>query len=392
MDRDSRPASTPPTAPAERLGGRYRLGTLIGHGGMAEVVAAFDESLQRPVAVKRLRAEYTHDADLRRRFVREAGAAGRITHPNVVAIYDVGEHDGVPYFVMERLPGRTLHDEIGTGPIPQPRLRILAAEILGGLGAAHRLGILHRVVKPGNVLLDETGRAKVGDFGIAHVSDDMHHTTAGLVLGTLSYLPPERLAGGVATPAGDLYGVGVLLFEAATGRAAFRAESPLALTHAVATDLPTFGVEDRRRLDPGFVRAVERAMAKEPADRFPSTDAMLAALLDEASAGPGALPPTLPVRTGVPPTERLPTDARPVGTSPSPASVRPPTRRRRWLLLAAALVVVALGALTAVAVLAGSDPTSTPPPIRTPSTRTPPGSTPPQLGRSLDGLDQAIDR
>ncbi len=202
------PASAAPASTDDRIGGRYRIGETIGHGGMGDVFAAFDESLQRPVAVKRLRAEYVGDADLRRRFSREARAAGRITHPNVVAIYDVGEQHGVPCIVMERLSGRTLHDELRAGPVPMPRLRTLAIEILGGLGAAHRDRILHRDMKPGNVLLDETGHAKVGDFGIALVSDDAHHTSTGLVLGTLAYLPPERLAGGAATVAGDLYSTG----------------------------------------------------------------------------------------------------------------------------------------------------------------------------------------
>src|SRR3954465_2932263 len=244
-----------------RLGGRYRLGAPIGRGGMAEVFDAYDEVLQRPVAVKRLRPEFGAAPDLRRRFAREARAAGRITHPNVVAIYDVGEQADVPYLVMERLPGRTLHDELAGGAVPARRLRVLATDILGGLGAAHRCGILHRDVKPANVLLDESDRAKVGDFGIAHVSDELHHTSTGLVLGTLSYLPPERLAGGAATAAGDLYATGLLLFEGAPGRAAFPSDTPLGLAQAVATQVPAFRPDERSRLGEPLVPAVTRAMS-----------------------------------------------------------------------------------------------------------------------------------
>ena len=353
---------------------------------MADVFDGFDEALQRPVAVKRLRPELAEDPDLRRRFAREARAGARIAHPNVVAIYDVGEHVGSPFFVMERLPGPSLHDELHAGPIPTARLRKLAAEILGALGAAHRLGILHRDVKPANVLLDETGHAKVGDFGIAQVSDELHHTSTGLVLGTLSYLPPERLAGGPATPEGDLYGCGVLLFEAATGRPAFRADTPLALTRAVAMDEPTFRPAERERLGAGFVAAVTRAMAKDPADRFATADEMLDALRSRPGDPPATVravaAPTVPVHAEEPATHRLPAARR---------AVVPGRRRRRHVAIGAGVIVLALAAGSAVA-LAGLDAPDAPRPASTSATSTPPGSTPVRLGRALDGLDRAIDR
>lgn len=362
---------------------------------MADVLDGFDESLRRPVAIKRLRAEYADDADLRRRFAREARAGGRIAHPNVVAIYDVGDHDGAPFFVMERLPGRTLHDELAGGPVAKPRLRTLATEILGALGAAHRLGILHRDVKPANVLLDEQGHAKVADFGIAHVSDDAHHTSTGLVLGTMAYLPPERLAGGAASPAGDLYATGILLFEAATGRAAFRADSPLALARDVATKLPTFRPEDRRRLDPRFVVAVERAMAKEPADRFASADGMLAALVGADSPAPADPAPTLRARTTVPPTRRLPpgpTTAPASGGATRRSTVERPSRRRPLrLTVVAGIVLLALGVGTVMLLDGSGSPTGSGT-TDTPSTSSPTGSTRGRFGHALDELDRAIDR
>lgn len=379
-----------PTSTDDIVGGRYRVGPLIGHGGMADVFAAFDESLQRPVALKRLRSEHAGDADLRRRFSREARATGRITHPNVVAIFDVGSEDEAPFFVMERLPGRTLHDELHAGPIPMPRLRMLAAEILGGLDAAHRHGILHRDMKPANVLLDERGHAKVGDFGVALVRDDVHHTSTGLVLGTLAYLPPERLAGGPATAGGDLYATGILLFEAATGRAAFRADSPLALAHAVSHDVPSFDAGERARLDPVFVDAVERATAKDPAARFTSADAMRAALIDADDLSP-ARRATVPVRTSVPRTERLVAAPSPPQPAPeTPASGDRPGRHRLRRLIALAVVLVAV-LVTTVAVLARSGADGDPA-RPTPVTTTPSGSTPPRLAHALDELDRAIGR
>ena len=383
------PAPTPDAG--DRLAGRYRLGAVIGRGGMAEVVEAFDNSLGRAVAVKRLRPEYAHDADVRRRFTREARAGARIHHPNVVAIYDVGEHAGVPFLVMERLPGITLHDEIGAGPRSGLALRELAVDMLGAIGAAHGLGILHRDIKPANVLLDEHGRPKVGDFGIAVVQDDVHHTSTGLVLGTLSYLAPERLAGAPATPAADLYAAGVVLFEVATGRPAFRADSPLALARAVADDEPVFTAEDRTRLDPRFVAAVRRAMAKDPVDRFESAEGMVAAITAGGPA-PEEAPATLPVRTAPAPTRRL-EHAVPAATPRTVPEVGTPRPRRARRVRAAALGAVLLlaGAAGVIAVASQSGSSNPPAPGVPPSSapvRT--GSGP--LDRALDGIDRSIGR
>jgi len=182
--------STPP----DTIGQRYELGALLGRGGMGEVRAATDRRLGRAVAVKVLRSDLAEQDNLRGRFEREARAAARINHPNVVAIYDIGEDDGVPFIVMERLPGNSLARELASGRLSQDRACSLGLEILSALGAAHHLGVIHRDIKPSNILLDAESHAKVADFGIAKLAEEDSNTTMGIVFGTASYLAPERLA------------------------------------------------------------------------------------------------------------------------------------------------------------------------------------------------------
>lgn len=182
------------------LDGRYRLGDVLGRGGMGEVRAAEDLRLGRSVAVKLLRADLASDPDLRGRFEAEARAAARVSHPHAVAVYDAGEDEGIAYLVMERLPGATLADEVATGPLDQERACAVAGQVLGALGVAHDSGLIHRDIKPGNVLLTADGAAKLADFGIAKVIEKNDDATTGFLLGTPAYLAPERLAGHPATP------------------------------------------------------------------------------------------------------------------------------------------------------------------------------------------------
>ena len=186
MVLDARPA---PSA------GRYELGPLIGQGGMGRVFRARDTRLSRDVAIKVLRPGPEAEARGRERFEREARAAARINHPSVVAVYDVAEVGDERYIVMECLPGRTLADELAEGPVSAGRARSIARELLGGLAAAHAQGVLHRDIKPGNVLLSATGAAKLGDFGIAALAEGSDLTATGLLIGTAPYLDPERLRG-----------------------------------------------------------------------------------------------------------------------------------------------------------------------------------------------------
>jgi hypothetical protein len=257
---------------------RYELAEPLGHGGMADVWAARDLRLRRDVAVKFLGPGVATRADGKARFEAEARSAASLNHPNIVTVYDSGEHDGSPFLVMERLPGRTLADEIAEGPLDPERALSVAGDVLAALEAAHDAGIVHRDIKPANVLLCPDGTAKVADFGIAKASSEVDVTTGRVILGTPAYLAPERLAGRPATPASDLYSVGVLLYEALSGRAPFEGPSPVAVANAVQSDLPPALTELRPELPGNLTAAVERAMDKDPDRRFAGAVEMAHAL------------------------------------------------------------------------------------------------------------------
>jgi len=271
-----------PTDQIETVGGRYRLGERLGHGGMGEVFAAHDLRLDREVALKLLRADLAEQDGMRERVVAEARLAARLSHPHIVGVLDTGEQDGRPFVVMERLSGRTLRDELSDGALPPERVRDVGLQVLRALAAAHALGIVHRDVKPGNVLDAGVGTWKVADFGIAKwVHADETLTGTGELLGSPSYLAPERIEGQQAGPASDLYAVGVLLYEALCGRKPFEGDDPFALATAIrdgAFEPPGSVLPDA---DPGIVAVIERAMRLDPAERYESAEAMAEALLAE---------------------------------------------------------------------------------------------------------------
>jgi eukaryotic-like serine/threonine-protein kinase len=387
----------PSTSSPDLIAGRYRIDSVLGRGGMGEVRAGTDLRLHRDVAVKLLRADLSDQAGLRARFEREARAAARISHPNVVAVFDIGEHLGVPYIVMERLPGGTLAQELAGGTLSQARACALVLEVLSALEAAHRLGVLHRDIKPSNILRGHDGHAKVADFGIAKVAEDPDPGTTGILFGTAAYLAPERLAGEPATPATDLYSVGVVLFEALAGRPPFRADTPLGLVQSIAGDSPPpLGVL-RPDVESAVIAVTEQAMAKDPGRRFPSASAMATALT-AAIAAPGATEgaPTVPVaaaRTVRRAADPAPIEATQVLASPPPASETPrPSRRsgrraKQWIAGGIALVVT-IAILLAVLASGGGDPG----PSQPTSTTQTSGSTaiPAPLRRAIDRLDQAV--
>src|ERR687883_88818 len=225
------------------LVGRYRLDRLLGHGGMGWVWSAHDEILGRDVAVK----EVVPPPDLtpeqreliRRRTLREARAAARISHPSAVTVYDVVEEDGRPYIVMERLPSRTLADVLAEdGPLPAGRAARIGLDLVEALDTAHRAGVLHRDVKPANVMLTESGRAVLTDFGIATVEDDPALTTTGMLVGSPAYMAPERARGDRPTPAADLWSLGATLFAAVEGQPPFLRDGQLSTLNAVLTEEP----------------------------------------------------------------------------------------------------------------------------------------------------------
>ena len=264
------------------LGGRYRLAGLLGRGGMADVYEGTDERLGRPVAIKVLRRELLRHPDVRPRFEHEARAAAGLSHPNVVAVYDTGESDdGTPYVVMERLPGETVADRIAAGSQDPTWVVRMAGDVLGALAAAHAAGIVHRDVKPGNILVGTDDCAKVADFGIAKTAEAAtggDTTSTGTLLGTPAYLAPERIDGQQATAQSDLYSLGVVLYEALAGRKPFDGDTPIAMANAVRHTEPAPLAQVRPGLDPALVAAVEQAMAKNPSARFPDAQSMARAL------------------------------------------------------------------------------------------------------------------
>lgn len=339
------------------LADRYQLRGTLGHGGMAEVRDAWDTQLQRPVAVKLLYAQFSNQPDFRHRFQVEARAAAGLNHPHVVAVHDYGEQDGTPYIVMERLPGRTLADVIAAGPLPQHLVRSVLDGVLSALAMAHAAGILHRDIKPGNILLADSGSAKLADFGIAK-SADSNHTIAGQVVGTMGYLSADRLSGRPATVADDLYAVGVVGYEALTGRRPFPQDNLVALARAVADEHPVPLHALRPDVEPALAAAVERAMTRDPRARFTSADEMRAVL---SGVVPAARPHTLVLGQPLPdPTTSL-------------LPVAAPRRRSRVLLWAAAAIVV-LVTVVAVIVDAASRP-SAPAPVGTSTPESTPTST-----------------
>lgn len=322
----------------ELLAGRYEVRGLLGRGGMAEVRDGWDTRLCRPVAVKVLHPQMADDPDLRRRFEVEAKAAAALEHPNVVAVHDFGDHDGAPFIVMERLPGRTLHDMMGAGPMTPYQVRAILDDVLAGLSAAHAAGVLHRDVKPGNVLVSAAGdRMKVADFGIAKTGGSAA-TKTGLIIGTMCYMSPERVTGAPASVADDLYAVAVIGYEALVGHRAFPHDNPVSLARAIVDTPPPPLGEVRSDIDPALAAVITRGMARDPAHRFASADHMRAALAGD----PAALATPRPMSAGPRPATRVMANPLPPTASyPPPPPVRGPRRRRnprRYVLAGAAIV------------------------------------------------------
>src|SRR6476661_918375 len=212
------------------LNGRYRLDAQIGTGGMSTVYRAFDTVLERQVAIKLMHREMSSDSDQLERFRREARAVAQLNHPHIVGVIDAGEDDQTPYIVFEYVEGETLKQRIRRlGRLPVPEAVAYAIEVARALDAAHARHIVHRDVKPQNVLIDLEGSAKVTDFGIARTLDEDGLTSDGRVLGTTDYVSPEQALGHPVGPQSDIYSLGVVLFEMLTGRVPFSGETPVAV-------------------------------------------------------------------------------------------------------------------------------------------------------------------
>jgi eukaryotic-like serine/threonine-protein kinase len=328
------------------LGGRYRLRSLLAVGGMGAVWAAEDAVLGREVAVKVLGEALAADRRAALRLQREARAAGRLAHPGIARVLDLGEDAGRPYLVMELLHGESLAARLArAGPLaPAEGVRVVAAAA-DALEVAHRAGIVHRDVKPGNVFVTGGGDVKLLDFGIASAANEAA-LTGGDLLGTAAYLAPERVLGHDATPAADVYALGVLLYELLAGRPPFAGDTgtALAMAHVHARPAPLGAVAPR--VPPALAAACERALAKDPAARPPSAAALATLLRSTVAPGQAHRPPVpaAPAEAGTP------TPVHPPALLHRPAASGAPTtrgaaarvRRRRGAWVAAALLLAAL--------------------------------------------------
>ncbi|MDW5597025.1 protein kinase [Conexibacter stalactiti] len=327
------------------LNDRYRLEARIGTGGMSTVYRALDETLERQVAIKLMNREIASDSDQLERFRREARAVAQLSHPHIVGVIDAGEDHGRPYIVFEYVEGETLKERIRRlGELPIGEAVAYAIEIARALGAAHARHIVHRDVKPQNVLIDEEGSAKVTDFGIARTLDEDGLTQDGRVLGTTDYVSPEQALGHDVSGQSDLYSLGVVLYEMLTGQVPFRGENQVAVAMKhVREEIPD--VRDLRpEASASLAAVIDRATAKELRERYRSDEELIADLedvlaLETARAGSATGEATTVIRT-------LPRRAR----------KRIPLRVRRpaWIaLLALAAVVAAL--VVVVVVLNGKE-------------------------------------
>ena len=344
--------------------GRYRILRKLGAGGMANVYLAEDEDLGRRVAIKILNDRYANDDSFTERFRREAKSAASLSHPNIVSIYDRGESEGRAYIAMEVVEGESLKELITTtGALPLAQAIDYAKQILSAVRFAHRHGIIHRDIKPHNILLDGEGRLKVTDFGIARAGPSQM-TEVGSIMGTAQYLSPEQARGAPVTAASDLYSVGVVLYEMLTDKTPFTGETPIEIAMKHLNETPRPPSELRPEIPPELDQIVLRALAKDPHERYETADEF-SADLDRLEAGLPVAPETsaaaTAVLTGTAATQVISPDAgtrvlpppgpptsprRPPGYPPDYGYRGPPPRkRRRWVPWLIALLLLAAAAV-----------------------------------------------
>jgi serine/threonine-protein kinase len=278
--------------------GRYRIDARLGEGAMADVYRAFDPGIGRTVAIKMLKPELARDAAIRERFVREARAAGALSHPHIATIYDVGQlHDGAAYIAMELVDGRPLDVVLAEGRLPYERVLTLGCQLADALAYAHRAGIVHRDVKPSNILLTADGRcAKLLDFGVARMADGdgLARTQAGQLIGTPRYMSPEQALGTTVDHRADLFSLGAVLYEMVTGKVAFAGNGLATLARQIAEGAVDPIERSAADCPPGLRFIIDKLLAKKPEARFPDGAALQAALLREAAAASEA-----PARRGM---------------------------------------------------------------------------------------------
>jgi beta-lactam-binding protein with PASTA domain/tRNA A-37 threonylcarbamoyl transferase component Bud32 len=324
--------------------GRYRVEQELGRGGMAKVYRGQDTVLGRTVAIKILAPQFADDQDFVHRFRREAQAAARISNHNLVSVFDTGSDDGVHFIVMEYVEGRTLADLIaGGGRIMPDRAIEIGIDVCHALEAAHAQGVIHRDIKPGNIMLDENGRVKVTDFGIARVTstaDTIAQTAA--VLGTASYLSPEQAQGQPVDGRSDLYSLGCVLFEMVTGRPPFLGDSPVAVASKHVLEQPTPPSRLNPDVSPDLDAVILRALAKNPANRYQTAEEFREDLERVRRGQPVNATPLLPAGT----TQVIDRPASRTAVLPPTAQYEPePERSNWWVPVLVTLLILGLLAL-----------------------------------------------
>lgn len=356
------------------ISGRYRLERRLGSGATAAVWQARDRDLGRAVALKILLGEEVAP-ELAARFEREATILGRLSHPNLVPVLGTGHHEGRPFLVMELVDGESLREVLRRGPMSVDDAVELVAEVASGLGAAHAAGVVHRDVKPANIVCTAGGSPRLVDFGIARADDLTSITGTNVVIGTASYLSPEQARGGVPGPASDVYALGCVLFEALTGTPPFEGDTAVAVAYRHVHDDPPSPVAVRPEIPTGAAAVVQRCLAKDPHERYPTGAELEVALRDAMAPAPVPADPATtvviePVRDAtmvMPPVapERDLIDPAPLAPVDEPD--------RRWMLVAGLAVgTVVLLVVLALSLATGGD--STPRRTTTDSTFRPPPS------------------
>ena len=342
-----------PVATPRTYSGRYELTHLIARGGMAQVYRAMDRQLERPVALKVLFPELSVDRTFVERFRREAQAAANLSHPNIVPVFDWGEDDGSYFIVMEYVEGRPLSAVLrDPQPMPPRQIANIGAGVAAALAFAHRHGVVHRDVKPGNVLITPDGDVKVTDFGIARaMNTEESLTQTGAVMGTAAYFSPEQAEGKGVDSRSDIYSLGVVLYEMAVGRPPFTGDSPVAVASKHVRDMPVLPREANPTVPPALEAVIMKAMAKNPDDRYGSAEELRADLLRFADGRPveAADPGLTSVMTAaVAATQAVPmttgrTMAIPAGTATSPSREDQERKKRtRNLIIVLVVLLVAL--------------------------------------------------
>jgi beta-lactam-binding protein with PASTA domain/predicted Ser/Thr protein kinase len=346
---------------------RYRVISRLGSGGMADVYLAQDQLLGREVAVKVLHQHFAEDQEFVERFRREASSAAGLSHPNIVGIFDRGEWNGTYYIAMEYVAGRSLKELVREQGALEPAAAIdIVIQILRAARFAHRRGVIHRDLKPHNVILDEEGRARVTDFGIARAgASDM--TMTGSIMGTAQYLSPEQAQGYPVSAASDLYSIGVILYELLTGVVPFEGETAVAIAFKQVSAVPLAPSRLNPALPPSLDAVVLRAMAKDPAERYANADELIAALQHERDALPAYSPAALAGAYGGHQTSAHAPAAGALLLAPAGQPIedygQPPPeddRRRRALLWGLAALVLAGLVVLAIVLLQSKHPVTVP--------------------------------